>query len=418
MNRVIQKFEYESLYVGEAGFRQLHFDALVAYNDKNDNQLFSVGNKKIVFKSYVGVLYVEGLTIEILPKGDRYTYTKSDKNKWQRALINLLSECKKINLKSVKTAQLSLKYHSLLEFYLNHFLNEVEEILRHGYMRKYGEHSGQKKSLKGALHFPTHISTNYIHKERFFTNHQVYDYNHPLNQILKTALNVLLKMNISSTLIGKAQNLDFKMEKVDFIHPSSIKKHSLIFDRRVYHYENAIQLALMIIKEYSPTLRTGQNDVVAFLFNMNDLFEEFIYRRLRKEEYKYGAISLRVTDQVSKKFWENKRIRPDIILSFKEGKHKKNIIIDTKWKLLEESVPSDPDLKQMFVYNLYFTSDKSILLYPYSGLDDRSKTAFQNTEWVSNRSHGCEMKFVNPFMDDGRINEGFATHFLEQLLYS
>lgn len=250
MNKVIQKFEYESLYVGEDSFKQLHFEALTAYNDKHNNQFFTVGNKKIVFNSYVGVIYVAGLTIEILPKGDRYTNSEKQKKKWQKVLINLLSECKKINLKSIQSAQLSLQQFSLLEFYLYHFLNEVDEILRHGYMRRYGKQSGQKKSLKGALHFPKHISKNYIHKERFYTNHQVYDYNHPLNQILKTALTVLLKMNINSSLIGKTQNLDLKMEGVDIIHPNKINIHTLNIDRRVSHYENAIQLALMIINEY------------------------------------------------------------------------------------------------------------------------------------------------------------------------
>ena len=416
MNKVIQKFEYEPLYVGEEDFRQLHFDALTAYNDKHDSQFFTVGNKKIVFKSFVGVMYVAGITIEVLPKGDRYTNTEKRKKKWQTALVNLLYECKKINLKGIQSAQLSLQHHSLLEFYLNHFLNEVDEILRHGYMRKYGKQSGQKKSLKGALHFPKHISTNYIHKERFYTKHQVFDYNHPLNQILKTALNVLLKMNVSSSLIGKAQNLDLKMEGVDFIHPDKIKKHSLYFDRRVSHYENAIQLALMIINEYSPTLQSGQNNVIAFLFNMNDLFEEFIYRRLRKEEYKYGDISLSITDQVSKKFWDYKTIRPDILMSFKEGQQEKNLIIDTKWKLLDDTVPSDADLKQMFVYNLYFSSDRSILLYPNSGLDDLPKTTYRYAKWVQNNSHGCELKFINPFLDDGRINEDFASNFIGQVL--
>lgn len=416
MNRVIQKFEYESLFVGEDGFKLLHFDALTAYNDKHNSQFFTVGNKKIVFNSYVGVIYVAGLTIEILPKGDRYTNSEKQKKKWQKVLINLLSECKKINLKSIQSAQLSLQQFSLLEFYLYHFLNEVDEILRHGYMRRYGKQFGQKKSLKGALYFPKHISKNYIHKERFYTNHQVFDYNHSLNQILKTAITVLLKMNINSSLIGKAQNLDLKMEGVDFIHPNKINIHTLNIDRRVSHYENAIQLALMIINEYSPTLQHGQNNVIAFLFNMNDLFEEFIYRRLRKEEHKYGDISLSITDQVIKKFWDYKTIRPDILMSYKTGQQEMNLIIDTKWKLLDETIPSDADLKQMFVYNLYFSSDRSILLYPNNGLDDRNKTDFHYSDWVRNNSHGCELKFVDPFMDDGRINEDFASFLIEQVL--
>ena len=64
--------------------------------------------------------------------------------------------------------------------------------------------------------------------------------------------------------------------------------------------------------------------------------------------------------QNRKDFWETKRIRPDIILE-KEGK---KYVLDTKWKILDEASPSDDDLKQMYVYNLYFNSERSILLYP------------------------------------------------------
>ena len=40
------------------------------------------------------------------------------------------------------------------------------------------------------------------------------------------------------------------------------------------------------------------------------------------------------------------------------------MIVDTKWKLIRDGRPSDADLKQMFVYNLFWQTDRSILLYP------------------------------------------------------
>ena len=64
------------------------------------------------------------------------------------------------------------------------------------------------------------------------------------------------------------------------------------------------------------------------------------------------------------KFWNNKLIKPDIVLKKEIDGTEQTFIIDTKWKLIDSNKPSDNDLKQMYVYNMYWDSFKSILLYP------------------------------------------------------
>jgi len=415
-SNVIQKFEYESLYIGENRFERTHFDQLVAFNDKHNQLFFSVGNKKITFFSYVGVIQVGGLTIEILPKGDNRSVKESHKNKWRSALINLLKECNKIKLRGSNTADLNIQRSSLLELYILHFINELEEILHRGLIRKYERNEGQKKSLKGTIHFPKHISKNYIHKEQFYTRHQVYDYNHQLNRILKTALWVLKKLNISSLLLGRINNLELKMESIDRVRSSTELAKAITYTRRTLHYKEAIELALLIIKEYSPILKGGNKQVIAFLFNMNELFEEFIYRRLRREESNFSEIELSVQPQQTRLFWADRAIRPDILISFKEGDKSRNIVLDTKWKLLEKAQPSINDLRQMFVYNLYFSTDRSVLLYPENNIDDQESVEYNQADWVTNESHGCEIRFVNPFLDDGRINEAFSYELIRKII--
>ena len=91
---------------------------------------------------------------------------------------------------------------------------------------------------------------------------------------------------------------------------------------------------------------------------MNKVWEEFIYRRLKREETKSG---IKVKRQQSIDFWKpsleqwSKKIRPDIVIT-KDGK---TTIIDTKWKMINDLVPDDNDLKQMFVYNLYWDCDRN-----------------------------------------------------------
>jgi 5-methylcytosine-specific restriction enzyme subunit McrC len=95
---------------------------------------------------------------------------------------------------------------------------------------------------------------------------------------------------------------------------------------------------------------------------MNDLWEEYIYRQILK----HSRDGFSVRAQNSKHFWrlENssvlKTVRPDIVINTSGG----TIVLDTKWKLPDGNVPADADLKQMFVYNEYWTSKHAILLYP------------------------------------------------------
>jgi 5-methylcytosine-specific restriction enzyme subunit McrC len=97
---------------------------------------------------------------------------------------------------------------------------------------------------------------------------------------------------------------------------------------------------------------------------MNDLWEEYIYRQIQR----HNIHNWKIEPQEEKYFWKQtnttrkKSIKPDIVIN----SDSKTIIIDTKWKLPEDNIPSDNDLKQMFVYNEYWDGITAILLYPHA----------------------------------------------------
>ena len=61
----LQVFEYQTLKVGEDNrFGEKHFKALEKYAYKNNEKYFNIGNQRIRFSNYVGVIQVKNLTIE------------------------------------------------------------------------------------------------------------------------------------------------------------------------------------------------------------------------------------------------------------------------------------------------------------------------------------------------------------------
>ena len=66
-------------------------------------------------------------------------------------------------------------------------------------------------------------------------------------------------------------------------------------------------------------------------------------------------------------------------------------VIDTKWKIIKANNPSDDDLKQMFVYNLHWKAEKTLLLYPKTNQIDSNFGTFH----FDNLGKKCKLGFVN-----------------------
>src|ERR1017187_8809669 len=90
MSKPIQVFEHGNLAVGDQGFTEHQFAALVRYNERHGCAFFNVGHLRLHFGSFVGVVQVGSLAIEILPKLDNEA--SPDKSKWQRALLQMLRQ--------------------------------------------------------------------------------------------------------------------------------------------------------------------------------------------------------------------------------------------------------------------------------------------------------------------------------------
>lgn len=418
MSETIQVFEHTALPVG-GRFTSARFNRLVHYNERHGNQFFDVGHNRIHFRSYVGVIQVGNLTIEILPKADKSPESPAQKQKWQRALVEMLRQAGFIRLATISDARLRLRASFLLDIYFESFLAGVEELVHHGLVRKYRQTRGNISALKGRILFRQHISRNLVHRERFFTEHVFYDRNNRFNQILHVALSVLCRVSTNPHLAATARRLSLCFQGVDDIAVSERMFTRLFHTRNTERYRRALQLARLIILNCSPDVRSGREDVLAILFDMNSLFERFVYAQLKHAEARQPPQSIRFKSQVSRGFWiadrVRKFIRPDILAQIGAGPGRERIVLDTKWKIPRDGRPADSDLHQMHSYNVQFGARRSLLLYPrVSASLDVQGTFAKPEPPLAAFDHDCGMLFLELF-DGDRLRSDLGDAIISKL---
>lgn len=391
----IQVFEYSKLkYSEHSSFTENHFNSLVRFNEKNQNKYFAIIHKGVQFGSYVGVIQIGGLTIEILPKVDKESNESNEiKKLWQNILLNMLKVCKHIQVDNVSETNLKKRYNSILDVYFEMYLTEIEHLIQRGLIKKYQRIESNQTALKGKLVFSKNIQHNLVHKERFYCEHQVYDRDHIIHQILYKGL-IIIENLVNPILKDKLHRILHEFSDFKQINVQESTFDKLVLDRKSISYARVLDISKMIILNYSPSIQAGQENMLTLLFDMNKLWEEYIYRLLKK----YPSDEVEVYGQDSKKFWQSKTIRPDLVLK----RNSEKFIIDTKWKIIKDNDPSDDDLKQMFSYNLYWKSQKSILLYPRT---NQSDSEFGDFHFVDLDANQCKLGFVDLISNNEKIKD-------------
>lgn len=404
----IQVFEHEFLPV-EGVFKRNHFVALSKLNELHNDKYFKLRHNGIKFKEYVGVIQVEGLTIEILPKIDSDTNSKAV---WQNALIEMLKVTKKLKVQKVGEANVQKQQIHLLDIYFEWFLTEVNLLMHQGLIKQYYKETKNVKALKGKLEFAGHISKNIIHKERFYTTHQIYDKDHLIHQILHQALDIISNLSKGNYLYHQCKKTLLHFPEVKKIKANENTFSRITKNRKTAPYKTALAIARLIILNYAPNVSKGSEKMLALLFNMNSLWEEYILVKLKEKEKE--TENLKIYGQGNKYFWNGITIRPDIIIEKKQGEEKETIVIDTKWKKIDYSKPSTNDLRQMYVYNEYWNAQKAILLYPSTKTDFGNFIPFDKIK-SKEKHHQCKLSKTTIFNENNILDENIGEHILKDL---
>lgn len=360
-SKTITVFEHDRLTLkSELKFSVNLFEQLEKYHGIDGTPYFSLIHMGVKFNQYVGVIQVGDTTIEVLPKTDRSPFNK---DVWRNVLIQMLRITSGIEASSTSKSDLRLQHNSIFDLYIELFIKECERLTHQGLAKKYRKVKENQSAFKGRLHIPGQIRDNIIHRERFYVEYSKYDFNHQINQILKKTLIVLSQISIRSDLRSRVKRQLLYFEEIGdcTIHEQLFNQIHL--NRKAERYSEALGIARLILLNYHPDISKGSNHVLALMFDMNQLWERFITKMMKR----HLSDRYQVKAQSNKVFWRSdrsrKRLKPDILLLPKNDSDKR-IVIDTKWKTPSKSNPSDNDLRQIFAYNRLFDSQNGILLYP------------------------------------------------------
>jgi 5-methylcytosine-specific restriction enzyme subunit McrC len=344
----------------------------------------------VCFSEFVGVLQVGSLLIEVLPKADRKkstSETESQEDFWQRMLIGMIRSVYGFEVHTPSSGNLKIKQISILDIYIEMFIKELEFLLNKGLAKKYRKTESNLPVLKGALQFNKHIQQNITHQERFYVSHTTFDAEHQLHFILYKALMLVKNININPSLQSKIGALLLNFPEMPDVKVNEQSFDKIKLNRKTQSYSKALEISRLLLLNYHPDVSKGRNNVLALMFDMNLLWEEFFYVSLRKNP------EIQVRKQCYKYFWApdvgyRRTIRPDIKIEYAG----KTFILDTKWKMINNK-PSVEDVRQMYAYHHYFRANKVSLVYP--GEDNETKGHFVDIDYQNqNTLVECSLKFI------------------------
>jgi len=352
-------------------------------------------------QQYVGVIKTKcGISVEILPKISPIDYSKrkdgtdnqtdKDQEKVRKSFIKMLKRLKDSKYKQFHTAQLNNCKMPLLELFITMFLDELAILVRKGIRSDYINKEENATFLKGKLKIGEQIKHNYIHRERFFISFDDYSPNRIENRLIKSTLLFLIGKTTSN---DNSKRIKENLFIFDLIEPSGNPKadfSKIKENRNMKYYENVLSWCRMFLNNESVTPFKGDTVAFALLFDMNRIFEDYVAWWLKRELVdKYDTFVAQDKEHSLIVQPEKYKLKPDIVING-------NIILDTKWKLINdvEKDLSQADLYQMYAYGKKYEKDKPnpnklFLIYPHNPEIDKktieSKDLFHYQKEENNR---------------------------------
>lgn len=335
---------------------------------------------------YVGVIQTPcGTQIEILPKvfdeGSSDEVTQQTRDLLQRMVANAFQ----LKPREVGAANVQLFNAPITEWLMQHFLQELELLVKKGLRFDYLRIEDEQRFLRGQLN-TTQQMRQPPGKQHFF--HIRYDEmnpNSPENRLLKTALEIVAKVTQDSANWKRATELRSLMADIPSSHQIAQDLAKWRNTRLMSHYKQVKPWCELIVKKLTPMSVKGNWHGLSLLYPMNMLFEKYVATWLHQNVIAGTELTFQASIEYltlhngSKMF----NLMPDFLLTAGNKKW----VLDAKWKILDQNNPKDnynlsqQDLYQLFAYGHKYLaqqdSQELFLIYPQCKTFDHALKVFE-----------------------------------------
>ena len=322
--------------------------------------------------SWVGVIKYKNTHFQILPKliyTKEYNEDYDEKTKEEtksnilKNLIFMLSYTKKLDIKTSNESRLSTAKNPFIEILIREYAKSLFECLKRLTPKKYVREEDNLNYLKGKIKFTENIRYNSSNQAKFYCEYDEFSENNILNQLFLFVSTCLY--NISNDSYNK-KTLKFIMNyysDIKLIRFNRFKAEKIRLSRNQELFEKPFKLAKMFVEKTSVDLSKNKFENITLIWDMNKLFEEFVFEIMKKNE---SDIGWTFTAQKGKRLLtgdDNKKRNTYVDIFAEKGKDK--IILDTKYKIFTGTDDfSNADVFQVSTYCLLHNTDKAVLIYP------------------------------------------------------
>ena len=324
------------------------------------NSVLKVTRHGIETTSWVGVIKYKKHQFQILPK---LICDNGNTENILKNLIFMLSYTKKLDIRTSDTAKLSNSKNPFIEILIREYAKSLFECLKRITPKKYVREEDNLNYLKGKIKFTENIRYNCVNQSKFYCEYDEFSENNILNQLFLFVSTCLY--NISNDSYNK-KTLKFIINyysDIKLVRFDRFKAEKIKLSRNQELFKKPFNLAKMFIEKTSVNLSKNKFENITLIWDMNKLFEEFVFEIMKKNESELGW---KFTAQKCKKLLigdENKK-RNTYVDIFAEKDNDK-IIIDTKYKIFKGIDDfSNADVFQVSTYCLLHNTNNAILLYP------------------------------------------------------
>lgn len=392
-----KEFENQYKYLDKDIFKSL-IEFIHAYgNDDKESDVLDfvkIGYKRnvgeiVTFKNYVGVIQIKkDFQIQVLPKID---FINNEQEQTKKVFIKMLRSMKDFPGKAFSNANLKMDHMNIYEIFINMYLQEVRQIVKHGIKSSYIEEENNLTFYKGKLLVNKHIKHNMVHKERFYVSFDEYQLNCAENRLIKSTLIKLQNITNSSENSREIRQLLIPFELVEPSKNYDMDFSKVVIDRKTKDYAMLMKWSKIFLKNRSFTTFSGRDSAKALLFPMEKVFESYVAKNMKLVFGRYGwKVSTQdkgyylfniLNGQKHNKF----ALRPDIVVTRGDGSI---VILDTKWKSLVNNKNknfgiSQADMYQMYAYSKKYKTSEIWLLYPINHeMRDHEPISFDSGDGV------------------------------------